>query len=83
MTYDDGMHGTVLKGSSYSIQKICQEGEGSWVNVIWDGLIQEWDFHGVSTRLYSDPPHPTAGYEQSYILVSAHMSRKSMFLIKK
>ena len=82
-TFDEAMNGTVLKGKSYSIQKICNQGEGTWANVIWDGKLQEWDFHGISTRLYSDPPHPTAGYEQSFVVVCAHMSRKSKFYFWK
>lgn len=83
MTFDESKSGTVLKGKSYRIREITEEGEGNWIGMVWDGIVQEWDFHGVSTKLVEALPHPTAGYEQSFLHVRVHCSRKSGFYFWK
>ena len=55
MTFDDSKSGTLLRGKSYRIREITEEGEGNWLGMVWDGMVQEWTLHGVSTRLYEAP----------------------------
>ena len=83
MTFDDSKSGTLLRGKSYRIREITEEGEGNWLGMVWDGMVQEWTLHGVSTRLYEAPAHPTAGYEQSFLNIRVHCSRKSGFYFWK
>lgn len=82
-SFDDSLKGTVAVGKSYCVREICEPGEGDWLAVLWDSSVLEWRLHGVSTSIDALPPHPTAGYEQTYLYVKMHMSRRSNYFVWK
>lgn len=83
MTLDESQHGTQLKGKTYRIREIREEGEGKWLRLLWDGSILEWNFLGMSTAIEECPPDPGAGYEQSYVHIGVHLSRNSKYYFFK
>ena len=83
-TLDDSVKSTVPLGKSYEVREVGDSsGEGNWLAILWDGSILEWKLHGVSTQFEVQPKHPAAGYEQTYLFVNMHMSRRSNFFVWK
>lgn len=58
------------------------EGEGKWISMFWDGELNEWLLHGISTRTVTHAANP-GGLEQTEAFLSFHLSRKSGFFFWK
>ena len=58
------------------------EGEGKWLGMFWDGELDEWLLHGISTKTVAHG-NPDDGLQQTEAFVSFHLSRKSGFFFWK
>mmetsp|Transcript_74685 Transcript_74685/g.211004 ORF Transcript_74685/g.211004 Transcript_74685/m.211004 type:complete len:409 (+) Transcript_74685:64-1290(+) len=74
--------GSATKGKTYRVRHIREPGEGKWLNLLWDGGIEEWNLHGVSTRILEKPPNPQ-GQEHTDVPLSFHVTRKSGYYFWK
>jgi hypothetical protein len=66
----------MAKGRSYRVRPVEVPGEGTRLNLNWSGKIGEWTLHGVSTKIEEEPPN-AAGFEQTTISLSFHVTRTS------
>eukprot|EP01047_Picozoa_sp_COSAG01_P041156 COSAG01_NODE_3515_length_5982_cov_4.429883_6_plen_233_part_00 len=66
------------KGVSYRLRKICRPDEGKWLRLGWNGKMEEWTMHGVSTRIHELPPNAN-GAQLTFLNIAAHVSRNSSF----
>ena len=67
------------KGKSHRLRRICEPGpEGKWLNLNWSGLIDEWELHGISTKI-DEQPLSAQDSELTKVPLSFHASRKSSY----
>ena len=83
LALDEGKSGEIPLGQIYRLRPVNEGGsEGHYLHLWWDGHIEEWNLHGVSTQIFEHPP-AAAGYTTTEFTVAFHVSRKTAYYFWK
>ena len=80
---DGSRKGNSAKGKSYQLRRICAEGEGTFLHLMWSGRIAEWQLHGISSKIVEHEVVRSGCAEVTDIQLSFHVSRKSGYYFWK